>query len=135
MSTLSQEDAENYQDILIQTPDYLDQVKKIKERDIFPAQSLIDENFLNRIRTTPNNYGFSFDVDVLEKPFYAPSLFIMGRQDTTAGYRDAWEILENYPRATFVVLDRADHGIPVEQVGLFENLVEEWLDRIEEYRG
>ena len=30
------------------------------------------------------------------------------------GYRDAWDILESYPRATFVVLDRADHGWPME---------------------
>ena len=37
-----------------------------------------------------------------------PTLVIAGRQDVTAGYRDAWHILESYPRATFAVLDRAD---------------------------
>jgi hypothetical protein len=40
--------------------------------------------------------------------------------------------LENYPRGTFVVLDRAGHGLGVEQEDLFRALVGEWLDRVEE---
>ena len=56
----------------------------------------------------------------------------MGRQDSISGYRDAWAILENYPRATFAVLDRAGHGLGVEQRSLLGVLVDEWLDRVEE---
>jgi len=40
--------------------------------------------------------------------------------------------LENYPRGTFVVLDRAGHGLEVEQETLFRALANEWLDRLEE---
>jgi len=43
-----------------------------------------------------------------------------------------WDILENYPRATFVVLDRAGHMLYIEQENLFNALVNEWLDRVEE---
>jgi pimeloyl-ACP methyl ester carboxylesterase len=97
--------------------------------DVFPAVELIDEGFLTRLRS---QYAFSFDIDVLSKPFEKPALFVMGRQDSTSGYRDAWAILENYPRATFAVLDRAGHGLGVEQRSLLGALVSEWLDRVEQ---
>lgn len=57
---------------------------------------------------------------------------LVGRQDHGVGCRDAWRILENYPRATFAVLDRAGHALQIEQPRLFDALVEEWLDRVEE---
>lgn len=38
----------------------------------------------------------------------------------------------HYPRASFAVLDRAGHSLHLEQRGLFEALVGEWLDRVEE---
>ena len=60
---------------------------------------------------------------------------LMGRQDSSCGYHDAWSILENDPRGTFVVLDRAGHGLMVEQGDLFNALANEWLDRVEEYAG
>jgi hypothetical protein len=48
------------------------------------------------------------------------------------GYRDAWNLIENYPRATFAVLDRAGHHLQIEQNMLFYALMEEWLKRVEE---
>lgn len=92
-----------------------------------------DFEFLGRIRNKPENYAFSFDVDATE-PFPRPALIIAGRQDAVAGYRDAWSILENYPRASFVVLDRAGHPMEehTEQIHI---LINEWLDRVEENTG
>ena len=98
--------------------------------DIFPAVECADQAFLTRLR---ENYAFTFDVDELEELFAAPTLMLMGRQDSVCGYRDAWDILEAYPRATFAILDRAGHGLSVEQQNLFRALVDEWLDRVEEY--
>ena len=49
------------------------------------------------------------------------------------GYRQAWDILENYPRATFAVLDRAGHCLEIEQEVLFHALAGEWLDRVREH--
>ncbi len=59
----------------------------------------------------------------------------MGRQDQVAGYRDAWRILENYPRASFAVLDWAGHNAHIEQSQLFNALPGEWLDRVQESFG
>lgn len=94
-----------------------------------PPEELPNEEFLSKLR---ENYAFSFDVDALPEPFNKPTLILMGRQDSVVGYRDAWNIVENYPRATFAVLDRAGHFLEIEQADLFNVLVNEWLDRVEE---
>lgn len=100
----------------------------------FPSTVETGTDFQAKLRE-PENYTFSFDVDALPKPCPAPTLIVTGRQDSMVGYRDAWEILENYPRGTFVVLDRSGHLLGVEQEDLFHALVGEWLDRVEEYAG
>jgi pimeloyl-ACP methyl ester carboxylesterase len=89
-----------------------------------------DSDFLERIRRT-ENYAFSFDVDALPQPFTKPTLIITGRQDSIAGYRDSWQLLEQYPRATYVVLDRAGHYLE-DKEEVNKMLVDEWLDRVEE---
>jgi pimeloyl-ACP methyl ester carboxylesterase len=88
----------------------------------------VDMEFLEKIKA-----GFTFDVDELSGPFPAPALFMMGRQDQVVGYRDALAIMENYPRATVVVFDRAGHLLAGEQTRLWPALVDEWLDRVEEW--
>jgi pimeloyl-ACP methyl ester carboxylesterase len=90
-----------------------------------------DFEFLDKIRKQTENYAFSFDVDQVSEPFAGPSLIITGRQDAIAGYRDAWNILENYPRATYVVLDRAGHFLE-DSNDLVHALINNWLDRVEE---
>jgi pimeloyl-ACP methyl ester carboxylesterase len=95
--------------------------------DIVPATRIADDDFLKRLDNTVD--AFSFDVDTLPNKFTRPSLFIVGRQDHIVGYRDAWKIIEDYPRATFAVLDRAGHGLQMEQVFLFNSLVGDWLAR------
>ncbi len=99
------------------------------------ASEIGDLDFQARIREHPKNYAFSFDIDALPRPFPAPTLIVTGRQDSWVGYLDPWQILDNYPRGTFAVLDRSGHFLGVEQEDLFHALVSEWLDRVEEYAG
>ncbi len=91
-----------------------------------------DPGFKAKIRGDIGAYAFSFDVDDLAFPFEKPALIITGRQDCLAGYRDAWRLLENYPRGSFVVLDMAGHGLQIEQADVFNALVGEWLDRVKD---
>jgi pimeloyl-ACP methyl ester carboxylesterase len=100
-----------------------------------PSAGTGDEAYQERIQEGPGTYNFSFDVDALSEPCPAPTLIVTGRQDSVIGYRDAWEILENYPRGTFAVLDRSGHFMGVEQEDLFHALAGEWLDRVKEYVG
>jgi pimeloyl-ACP methyl ester carboxylesterase len=101
------------------------------QQDILPGMKAKNEAFLKRLMET--GYAFSFDVDRLEHPFEKPSLSLAGRQDATAGWKDMLKIVDNYPRGTFAVLDRAGHGLEVEQETAFNCLVNEWLDRTDEY--
>ncbi|MEO8974080.1 MAG: hypothetical protein ABI406_21030 [Ktedonobacteraceae bacterium] len=46
--------------------------------------------------------------------------------------RDGWDLPDNYPGATFAVLDQAGHFVNIEQDVLCRTLMSEWLDRVEE---
>jgi pimeloyl-ACP methyl ester carboxylesterase len=100
--------------------------------EILPGMKTKDTVFINWFKK--NGYDFSFDPDKLERPFDKPSLVLAGRQDTSVGYADLLKIVENYSRGTFAILDRAGHGLEVEQEAVFNCMVNEWLDRIEEYQ-
>ena len=114
--------------IVVQSGKVLSRLRK----DFFPAIKLTDDEFQAKILA---NYEFSFAVDKLSEPFDKPTLILLGRQDSSSGYRDAWTILENFPRATFAILDRAGHFLQIEQEDLYRELVNEWLDRVEESIG
>jgi pimeloyl-ACP methyl ester carboxylesterase len=101
-------------------------------REWLPGLLTHDPQFFARLL---EHSPFSFDVDALSEPFVKPTLILAGKQDHISGYREQWDILENYPRATFAVLDRAGHRLQIEQETLFNALVDEWLDRVEESMG
>jgi pimeloyl-ACP methyl ester carboxylesterase len=97
---------------------------------LVPSLETGSQDFDQRIGAT----GFSFPLETA--PFDKPALIICGRQDSMVGYRDALDIVEAYPRATFVIVDKAGHLIGLaEQEALFERLVSEWLERVEEEIG
>jgi pimeloyl-ACP methyl ester carboxylesterase len=98
--------------------------------EILPALAAGDPMFLRKLHGP--GYPLSFDVDALVAPFDRPALFLLGRQDDVVGYRDAWKLIESYPRAAFAVLDRAGHCLQIEQESLFTALAGEWLDRVRE---
>lgn len=113
--------------VVVQTPPVVAAV-----RELFAEVAIANHPFNDRLETAP---AFAFDVDRLPAPFGGPTLIITARQDHLCGYRDAWELLDNYPRATFAVLDRAGHLVNIEQAGLCQALMREWLDRVEEGTG
>jgi pimeloyl-ACP methyl ester carboxylesterase len=70
-------------------------------------QNRIDTEFLRSIRSDPLRYALP---DTLEPvpPFPWPALVVFGRQDARVGWEQGWSTLSRLPRATSVVLDRAD---------------------------
>lgn len=130
IARLTPKDAEAFTGInVVQTEDVWQRFRD----QILTGIQLADMPFLKQFRET--GYAFTFDADKLEKPFEGPSLLLMGRQDAVVGYRDAWGMMENYPRATFAVLDRAGHNLQIEQPELHASLVKEWLFRVREAMG
>lgn len=110
--------------VVVQTPPVVEAV-----RELFAEVAIADHPFNERLEEAA---PFSFDVDALPAAFGAPTLIMTARQDHLCGYRDAWELLENYPRATFAVLDRAGHFVNIEQDALCRALMHEWLERVEQ---
>jgi pimeloyl-ACP methyl ester carboxylesterase len=111
---------------VVQSPQLLEEYRA----SIKPGIDAADIDLIQRVEA---HYKFSFDVDSWPEPCAAPALIMTGRQDSNCGYGGAWDLLGNFPRATFAVLDRAGHALPMEQVTLYRALVTEWLDRVEEY--
>jgi pimeloyl-ACP methyl ester carboxylesterase len=95
--------------------------------EVLPGLKAADWDFLNNClsRHTP----YHEDIDQVETPYPQPALMVMGHQDASVGYRDHWKVLENFPHASFVVLDKAGHNLEIEQPELFNSLVKEWFLR------
>ncbi|MFX1387773.1 MAG: alpha/beta fold hydrolase [Promethearchaeota archaeon] len=128
ISSLTPLEAEELNDsLIVQRKDIWERYKD----EVYSGIKIADQNFLDGI--FPANYGFSFEIDHLLQLYDKPTLFLLGRQDNTVGYRDAWDIIENYPNATFSILDQAGHNLQIEKANLFNCLVNEWLDRVEYY--
>jgi pimeloyl-ACP methyl ester carboxylesterase len=109
---------------VVQTPETL---RRFQE-DVVVGLRAADRESMARIR---ENWLLSTDPESGD-PYPRPTLIVTGRQDDSVGYVDQWALLPHYPRATFAVLDVAGHNLQFEQQGLFEALVNEWLDRVEE---
>ena len=97
------------------------------KKEIIPAVKCADESFLTKLSET--GYGYTHTLYENDIKFYCPCLFILGRQDGIVGFKDLWNIIDHYPRATYLVLDRAGHNILFEQMSLFNLALEEWLYR------
>lgn len=102
--------------------------ERFREEILIPSKSG-DSPFMDRVRQ--DGYGLMLDADAASPPFEHPALIIAGRQDHVVGFHDAWRLIQNYPRATFAVLDTAGHILQIERPEIFEALVNDWLDRVE----
>lgn len=92
-------------------------------RDIMPAIENQNRYFLDEVL----DGSCSFNVDKLEQPFEKPCLIIVGKQDTEVGYKDQFDLLTNYPNATYCVINGAGHNLQIEQTEMFETIVKQWL--------
>ncbi|KAJ5199139.1 hypothetical protein N7491_000300 [Penicillium cf. griseofulvum] len=135
MSSISSEDRTLLGNVLVQTPAYVKTLKAKYEEVYLPAEKAADNKVLDPIRADPHRYQLSFSLDNENAKFFAPTLVVCGRQDESVGYRDSLRLLELYPRSTYVVLDRGTHGLPIDENGVFEALVRDWIFRVDEWRG
>lgn len=125
LASLTIEQAEDFNSIaVIQNREIYERYKK----EIVCGLKIADDEFLDYFKKS--GYEFSFKVDDENRKFHKPVLMILGRQDCSVGYRDALNIIENFPRGTFAVLDMAGHNLQIEQPYLFNALVNEWVERI-----
>ncbi|MCI0584326.1 MAG: alpha/beta hydrolase [Chloroflexi bacterium] len=95
---------------------------------LLPAIRAADPDAVRRIE---ERYAFE-RIDLAATVFDGPSLVVTGRQDSTVGYRDAWRVLDRYPRAAFAVLDGAGHNAHVERKDVVLSLIADWLARVDD---
>jgi len=118
-------------EVLIQTPAYIEEL--LAKFAIANASMAKNNNaVLEAIRNDPKRYSLPLLESGGEVKFERPALILAGRHDDVVGYRDAIRLLEVYTRASFVVLDRGTHFLPVDEGELVEGLVLDWLRRVDE---
>jgi len=102
-------------------------LEELRAHDM-PAYRLADWTFLDRLEA---NQLLTGDAGGSGAPFEEPSLILTGRQDSTVGYRGAWGLVDEFPRATYAVVDMAGHHLGrIERPALFRALVGDWLERM-----
>lgn len=125
LSKLEPDEAEDFNSsVVVQS----ERIYKRYRDEIMTGVEMANSEFLQKIMK--DGYDFSFNVDDIKKKFDKPALILLGKQDDCVGYKDAWSILENFPRATFAILDRAGHNLQIEQEELFNSLIKEWITRV-----
>lgn len=125
LSRLTSEDKEDFNASMVV------QSERIYERyqnEVMSGVKIANGDFLQSIMK--NGYGFSFDLDKIDEKFNKPALILLGRQDDCVGYKDAWGLLDKFPRATFSVLDSAGHNLQIEQEEVFNSLINGWIERV-----
>ncbi|WP_061996413.1 alpha/beta hydrolase [Clostridium sp. ATCC 25772] len=95
------------------------------ENEVLYGVKICDRELLKNIKE--NGYEFSFDARNLKEKFIKPTTMLVGRQDAIVGYKDAFEMLDDFPRATFAVIDKSGHNLQFEQEEIFNIMVKDWL--------
>ncbi|MDR7071673.1 alpha/beta fold hydrolase [Fictibacillus barbaricus] len=122
LATLTKEEREDFLGINVRLNEH---TWKRYSEEVVSGLKIADYEFLAKIE---KNYGYTFEVDQVE--FAKPMLFITGRQDHITGYKDVYDILDNYPRATFSVIDVAGHNLHIDQQEILNLQINEWMDRV-----
>ncbi|MEI5907029.1 alpha/beta hydrolase [Bacillus spongiae] len=99
------------------------------KNEIKAGCQLADEPFLQKIA---KQYSFTFPVTQMMYEF--PAIFLLGKQDSVVGYKDALDLIDQFPRATYAIVDEAGHNLQIEQREIFDTLIHDWLNRVTENR-
>ncbi|MGP6087652.1 alpha/beta fold hydrolase [Antarctobacter jejuensis] len=122
---LAEEDVWRFENFMVvQRRDILEKAR----RTAGPARALWDEAQEKRVMQA---FDFSFHQRGEAPVFDGPSLIVAGRQDSMSGYRDAIDLIDQFPRATLSVLDAAGHGLAFERPALLQALLRDWLARLD----
>jgi pimeloyl-ACP methyl ester carboxylesterase len=124
LEKLSENEKEDFSSISVILDEY--NWNRYKE-EVLSGCQISDEAFLTKLKS---QYVYTRDLD--RTTFDRPSVFLLGKQDSMVGYKDAYNLLDYYPRASFAILDTAGHNLQIEQTHLFNSLINEWLDRVEQ---
>ena len=119
LSSLSKEDYESFtlMNVCLTRPVWE------RYRDyLMPALARADWDYLN----SELEGSFSFNVDDMD-PVAIPTLIIAAKNDSEVGYKDQFDLMRIYPKATYCAVDNAGHNLQIEQPEILTSLVYTWL--------
>jgi len=123
INSLPKEKVSGYQELsVIQTKQtYHDYLK-----DINTTIAKGNETFLK----SELDGSFLEDININPFIFAKPTTVLVGRQDTEVGFKDQYNLVKDFPRASILILDKAGHNLQFEQKNIFKVAVMELLNRV-----
>lgn len=84
--------------------------------------------YMNVVLTKEVFERYKTDImSALDEPCQLPCIFITGKQDTEVGFKDQFDLLKNFPKATYCAINAAGHNLQIEQPEMFRSIVKSWL--------
>ncbi|WP_170234487.1 alpha/beta fold hydrolase [Macrococcus equipercicus] len=86
--------------------------------ELVTGMTLADNEFKKRY--FDDGYSFSFERQMLAARHDCPMTVLVGRQDSTVGYDDAYNLVKDNESGSFILLDEAGHNLQIDQPKLFD---------------
>lgn len=126
LASLDPEDAADYEEMaVVQSSENWVRFRE----SVLPGLRAFDQAAIQRISSS---YALSREPENRSPKFQGPTVIVTGRQDHVVGFQDQIALSEHYARSTTAVLDRAGHNAHLDQPGLTDVLLGEWLVRMED---
>jgi len=122
------EDNEDFEDFLDVAVHATREVWLRYESEIVPAYKIVDRKFCGALRK--NGYALSTEAKFTEMEFTKPITVLVGKQDESVGYEDAWNILKHLPKLTYCCLNGAGHLMQMEKPKAFEFIFKNWIESV-----
>ena len=123
------EDDEDFDDFLNTAVFATREVWQRYESEILPAYKIVDKDFTESYRE--NGYALSNEAELAELEFAKPITVMVGKQDESVGYEDAWNLLKHLPKLTYFCLNGVGHLMQLENPDAFDFQLTDWLKKIE----
>ncbi|MCL2360628.1 MAG: alpha/beta hydrolase [Defluviitaleaceae bacterium] len=96
--------------------------------EILPAYKIVDADFTEEYRA--NGYALSWENKFDSMQYANPITIMVGRQDESVGYEDAWDKLKHLPKLTYIALNGVGHLMQIENPEAFNFHLKDWLRKI-----
>jgi len=122
------EDNEDFDDFLNVAVFATKEVWNRYESEILPAYKIVDKDFTKNYRE--NGYALSCEAEFESLQFSKPITVMVGKQDESVGYEDAWNKLKHLPKLTYFCLNGAGHLMQLENPDAFNFQLKDWLAKV-----
>lgn len=126
--TVESNEIATYKDFLDMSVTVTEDIWKTYKKDIFSGVQKANSEYLSFL--SKNGYALSTESLLHTIKFNKPTVVLLGKQDHIVGYQDALNLLPNFSRGTFSIIDGAGHNLQIEKPKIFSNFVEDFLYKL-----